>query len=67
MVVKIDVEVDGGVVARIVTGDVAREEVDDLRLEVVDSLYGDGVEVVWWKDLLVMVVLEKIMELVKIW
>ena len=28
---------------------------------------GNGVEVVWWKDLLLMVVLEKVKEMVKIW
>ena len=39
----------------------------DLELRVVAGLGGDGVEMVWWKDLLVMVVLEKVKEMVKIW
>ena len=43
-----------------VTGDVARVEGADPRLRVVVGLGGDGVGVVWWKDLLVVVVLEKV-------
>jgi len=62
-VVEVDVEVGGGVV----TVDVSREEVDGLELEVVAGLGRDGVEVVWWKDLLVIVVLEKVKEMVEIW
>ena len=58
-------EEDGGVVARIDTGMVARMVTRDvvgvkdasLELEVVASLGEDGVEVVWWKDLWVVVVL----------
>ena len=66
-----DVVEDGEVIVRIVTGMVTRDingiEGASLELEVVVGLGEDGVEVVWWKDLLVMVVQEKVKEMVKSW
>ena len=50
-----------------VIGDIAREEGVGPRLRVVASLGEDGVEVVWWKGLLVEVVLVKVKEMMKIW
>ena len=47
-----------------VVGDVAGVEGASLRLRVVVGLGGDGVGVVWWKDLLMVVVLEKVKEMV---
>ena len=54
----VDVVEDGEVVAGIVTimVDITRVERAGPRLRVVASLGRDGVEVVWWKNLLVVVV-----------
>ena len=64
----VDIVEDGEVVIRIVAGMVARDvagvEGAGPRLRVVASLGGDGVGVVWRKDLLVVVVLEKVKEMV---
>ena len=62
-----DGEVFVGIITRMVARDIVRVERASLRLRVVASLGGDGVEVVWWKDLLVIVVLEKVKEMVEIW
>ena len=71
MVVQVDIEVRGGVVTRIVTGMVIRDiigvEGAGLELEVVASLGEDGLRLVWWKDLWVVVVLEKVKEMVRFW
>ena len=60
----VDVVEDGEVVTRMVagmvTGDIVRVEGAGPRLMVVAGLGGDGVGVVWWKNLLVEVVLEKV-------
>ena len=50
-----------------VAGYIAGVERASLELEVADGLGEDGVEVVWWKYLLVIVVLEKVKEMVKFW
>ena len=50
-----------------VTRDITGVEGAGLELKVVVGLGEDGVEVVWWKDLLVMVVLKKVKKMVKIW
>ena len=47
-----------------VTEDVARVEGVGPRLRVVAGLGRDGMDVVWWKDLLVVVVLKKVKEMV---
>ena len=64
----VDVVKNGKVVAGIVTGmiagDITGVEGADPRLRVVADLGGDGVGVVWWKDFLVVVVLEKVKEMV---
>ena len=71
VVVGGDVVKDGEVVVRIVTrmiaGDISRVEGASLEFEVVASLGEDGVEVVWWKDLWVLVILEKVKEMVEFW
>ena len=43
--------------------DITEVEGADPRLRVVADLSVDGVGVVWWKDLLVVVVLEKVKEM----
>ena len=58
---------DGKVIAGIVAGDVVEVEGADLELELVADLGEDEVEVVWWKDLWVVVVLEKVKEMVEFW
>ena len=64
----VDVIEDGEVVAIIVAGmiagDVGEVEGAGARHRVVADLSGDGVGVVCWKDLLVVVVLEKVKEVV---
>ena len=71
MVEEVDVEGGGGVVPGVITGMVARDivEVEGIgpSLRVVAGLGKDGVRVVWWKGLLVVVVLEKVKEMVEIW
>ena len=59
----VDVVEDGEVVTGIVTRDVAGVEGPSHRLRVLVSLGGDGVGVVWWKDLLVVVFLKKVKEM----
>ena len=49
-----------------IAGDVAGAEGDGLRHRLVASQDEDGVEVVWWKGLLMVVVLQKVMDMVKI-
>ena len=62
-----DGEVVTRIVARMVVRDVTGVEGASPRLRMVADLGEDGVEVVWWKGLLVVVVLEKVKEMVKIW
>ena len=50
-----------------VAGDIAGAEGASPRLRVVVGLGEDRVEVVWWKSLLVEVVLKKVKEMIKIW
>jgi len=64
VVVEVDVEKDGGVAAEIaagmVTGDVVEEGMAGLGLAVVAGLEEDGGVVNLWKDLVVVIVLEKV-------
>jgi len=64
---KVDIVEDGEVVAGIVIGEVAIKEELSPYPSMVDGLGKGGVGVVWWKDLLVVVVLEKVKEVVVIW
>ena len=64
MVVELDIVEGGkvvtGIVTGMVTGDIVRVKRACLELKVVTDLGEDGVEVGWWKDLCVVVVLDKV-------
>ena len=64
MVVEVDVEVDGGVVAGVIAEMVARDVIAEEGFSPYPSMVagseGDGGVVVLWRDLVVMVVLEKV-------
>ena len=59
----VDVVEDGEVIAGMVAG----VEGAGPRLRVMSGLGGDGVGVIWWKDLLVEVIFDKVKEKVKFW